>query len=1231
MRHYHVKRSEFHVDYVKDNDKFSLPRIRETFGGLACPWWNASQSDFDIDRYIQNRSEEDKKCLFSLLCSAVKAGHHDSATWLLKIFKAPPSVRSYRADSYLLDGLWYLNNAEKIAEKAVLGWVDSIVAESLESSGDKRSVYQPSSAIIERMMLPRDKDYTGSYGRHIFAHQLPGKMTRFIPPNNGELSDFWDSVWSNVKGIKKHSSEEKLFGVEVKVYVASKLAGRIPLESFEQSGHGKLVSYFLETAYSEEPGFTAADLPRLSCFVVLDLLVFFQFLTKPRNNGEGGEGYSYLDLNIPLLFPPASELQMDVDDDEMKCDDDHDECVICLENMTDPYALSCGHSFHQQCLFRYTFPEVREAEEEELDENSSPEERAELAHQVLAEQDDLSFTLGFCTCPYCRKEVKPSLPRAFALNIADGLWRTASHRRYAPSSPNLDISECRPGTTVGEALLGFSACCGAINIFEWLVNIKTVDPESFKARDGINILYVALSHGQLLIVRWLCENGYSHLLLGGLDRDQFDDDSSFCRLNTVLSEDQAARIDFVETEEDLSNRRRDYIWNYEYTEDEKKIFDGLEDGLTEEEKNIANIRSEISQKSPIHMLLMSVRNKFSSSRCEEAFTYLQTIGELEGVLPKRWHYLVLTCSTNELLRSEARRFIAYQVISRPKDLDYRTLEQQVEENASRADTCSEATVKCAVEFQPTELSALHILTAIDDYNFWRSAEAGIKNWKQFVNIATSLDIWKHYSSIKLFNGDRDMRGEMRGEIIKFVGDVVIEGCCISMLACFCKMKSFTQIFDISREEDVEYSIDVSLRKMVKDRNKWDAFCPLFNTLDRVDDAASEIYRCTQHAMEGISNGKTLDEIKKGIESTKELALTLPDCKRPFGVDRHRNLARFFDPSRWELLHGINYRIGDQYKSAFDVIFHRRDPKIMNWALSLILERKRLEEGFNETTLVHKITERVFYCSSQNVLFGLETFVKYFTETDSSSKYFGKRKDLLIDLIGLDKYEDDEFEIQYLYQGLPLRLVRSIFFSTDPVVGLREETNLAQKDPVAWIKRTKEKVDKNYRIIEWFLCRPEVREFIAITENAERCSKRILFDNKLCDAAVGPHITFRIMKLFISHGLDPMVTYFDKEGSPLNLVEQILCNFNNDYRESTEERDDIIKMWTEEDGDVYKTCEGHTVDSANALVRWLVLEIGVDIQHLYFNDIKAEIHMRNLFSREEWDALREEQRKTCTAN
>lgn len=112
---------------------------------------------------------------FSLLCSAVKAGHHDSATWLLKIFKAPPSVRSYRADSYLLDGLWYLNNAEKIAEKAVLGWVDSIVAESLESSGDKRSVYQPSSAIIERIMLPRDKDYTGSYGRHIFAHQLPGK------------------------------------------------------------------------------------------------------------------------------------------------------------------------------------------------------------------------------------------------------------------------------------------------------------------------------------------------------------------------------------------------------------------------------------------------------------------------------------------------------------------------------------------------------------------------------------------------------------------------------------------------------------------------------------------------------------------------------------------------------------------------------------------------------------------------------------------------------------------------------------------------------------------------------------------------------------------------------------------------------------------------------------------------------------------------------------------------
>ena len=1223
MRYYHVKHSELNLDYhVKDKDKFSLPKIREAFGGLACPWWNSSQSDFDIDRYIQNRSEEENKCLFSLLCSAVNAGHHDSATWLLKTFKAPPSVRSYRADSHFLDGLWYLNNAEKIAEKAVLGWLDSIVVEMLESSGDRRNLYRPSSAIIERMMLPRDKEYTGSYGLIISVHQLPVEMTRFIPPNNGELSDFWDSVWSNVKGIKKHSSEKTLFGVKVKVYVATKLAGRFSLESFEQSGHGKLVSYFLETAYSEDPGFTAADLPRLSCFVALDLLVFFQFLTKARRNNNNGEEYSYLNLNIPLLFPPASELQMDAeDDDEMDLDEDDDECVICLESMPDPYALSCGHRFHQQCLFRYTFPEVREAEEDELDENSSPEERAELAHQVLAEHEDLSFILGFCTCPYCRKEVKPSLPRAFALNIADGLWRTASHRRYAPNSPSLDISECRPGTTVGEALLGFSACCGAITIFEWLVKVKNVDPESFKARDGINILYVALSHNQLLIVRWLCENGYSHLLLGGLNRDQFDDDSSFRHLNTVLSEHQAARIDFVETEEDLSNRRYDYVWNYEYTEEEKKISDGLEDGLTEEEENIANIRAEISQKSPIHMLLMSGRNEISSLRWENAFMYLQSRGELEGLLPKGWCHLVLTCSTNERLRNEAKRFIAYQIISRPKDLDYRALKQKVEENASRANSCSEETVKSAVEFQPKDMSVLDIMKTVESTNFWCMAVSGTTDWKHFVNIATSLGIWNQYSLFKLFDGR-----EMRREIIQFVGDVVVKGCCLSMLACFCKMESFTQIFDLYTEVDTEYvySFDISLRKMVKDRNRWDTFYPLFTILDRVDDAAREIYRCKQHAMEAISNGKTLDEIKQGIESTKQLALTLPDCERPFGVDYQKNLTRFFDPSRWDLL-DFNYRIDDEYKSAFDVLTHRQDSEIINWALSLTLKSKRVDEGFNETTLIHQITEKFCYCT--NSLFGLEAFVKYFTETDCSSKYFGKRKDLFIDLIGLENHEDDIFEIQYLYRGLPLRTIGTIFFYCNKVIGLREERNLAEKDPVAWIQRTKEKVDKNYRLLEWFLSRPEVREFFATSENAEQCSKLFLFNDKLCDASVGPHITFRIMKLFMSYGLDPLVPYFDKDGRPVNLVEQVLCNFNNDYRESTEERDGIIKMWTEEDGDVYKTCEGHTVDSAHALVRWLVLEIGINIQHLYFNDITDRSHERNLFSREEWDALKEEQRKS----
>ena len=1225
MRYHHIK----NMTMGTDDELLSLARLKETLGGMFCPWWNTMESDFDLGDYIQNRGETEQRYLFNLLCSSVKAGHYDSAIWLLKTFKAPPSMRAYRSDSDRLDGFWYLNNADKIAEEAVFGWVDSIVAEILESSGDTRSLYRPSSKIVERKMLPFGKEYACLYKYNIFAEQMPERIIRFNPKENCSLRDFWGDVWRKVKGTPQNSDEEKLFGVEVKVYVAAMLSGRHSLASFEESGHGKLVSYFFETAYSEETGFTAADLPRLSCFVALDLLVFFQFLIKTRKTSNSGKEYSYLDLNIPLLFPPASELQIDAeDDDEMDLDEDDDECVICLESISDPYTLSCGHRFHQQCLFRYTFPEVREAEEDELDENSSQDERAELAHQVLAEHDDLSFILGFCTCPYCRAKVKPSLPRAFALNIADGLWRTASHRRYAPSSPNLDISECRPGTTVGEALLGFSACCGAINIFEWLVNVKKVDPESFKARDGINILYVALSHGQLLIVRWLCENGYSHLLLGGLDRDQFDDDSSIRHLNTALNENQAARIDFMETEVDLSNRRCDYRKVHEYTKEEKRIIDDLEDGLTEEEENITYVRADVRRMSPIHMLLLSGRDKSSSSNCEGAFDYLWAIKKLEGVLPKSWCRLVLTTSTNDQLRKEAKRFLAYQIIRRPKDLDAEALKLQVEENATGFANGADITntsLKDVLECHLGDISLLDIEKNTQSFNFWHMFASGIKDWKQYARIASSVNLFVTSSSIKLFDDDP----YVREEIISFLQEVVIQGGCINLLVSFCQMESFEHIFDLNSETDCKYSSfsGKSLRKMIKGQNRWDSFSLLFDTLENTDVASRKVLRASSTALKAVSQGKSLEELQEMTEEVRRLVSSIPNCERPFG--RCEDFSRFADPAQWDWLSG-RIEIHGEYKDIICILLDRQDATIMNWALSFLLKQWKLEGSYDETIVVLQYIRAITTCSSKNLQFGLETIIKYLTEVDRSSKYFGNCDELLLDLLGIgsQEKEEEDFSKAFLFddndassrnrlrEGLIMQIMSKIFDKCRYfTLGSREETKrlteLVKADPREVVAIIRETIKPKYRAIEWFFTRPDVRKLLMSQDNIGLCSKHLLSSKDLVDVSVAPHISFRIMNLFFSNGLNPMVE-IPEDGTSLNLVEHVLKQYRHMHTSASDDLFEVMRIWAEDDE--YKTANGQIVDSAQVFVHWLVIEIGIDIQHIHFNDINYDsFYDKNVFS------------------
>ena len=111
---------------------------------------------------------------------------------------------------------------------------------------------------------------------------------------------------------------------------------------------------------------------------------------------------------------------------------------------------------------------------------------------------------------------------------------------------------------------------------------------------------------------------------------------------------------------------------------------------------------------------------------------------------------------------------------------------------------------------------------------------------------------------------------------------------------------------------------------------------------------------------------------------------------------------------------------------------------------------------------------------------------------------------------------------------------------------------------------------------------------------------------------------------------------DDEFLPLARMKETLggtfCPWWNTMH-TTDELSEVMKIWAQDDEYKQLPGSGQVVDSAQALVNWLVIEIGIDVQHIHFNDIKHDsFYDRNVFSLEEWNALRQEQRtKKSTPN
>ena len=311
---------------------------------------------------------------------------------------------------------------------------------------------------------------------------------------------------------RNYHKYDKWFGADPEDYLQSRIACSLPLQDFEESEQTKILEHFLQF-YDEDPDFLAADLPSLAKFVTLDHLPLFQYLTRDGQRRNGATT-PHLDLGIPLFGSVANLSYLDAGESICEPDSDNigrdNDCSICLDPIDEPVMLKCGHSFHRKCLFSYVFPRLRGDGDDDVD---------QLMHTVLSSYPHLSFTVGRTNCPNCRQSIKPSLPEAFALNLADGIRRTLSEKRACPRSPQVDLLRCRAGMTVGEALLAFAACTGALGIFQWLVDDCHINPDLVEA-GGVNIMQHAVAHQQPLIIRWLFQRGYSSMIYGGLDTDE---------------------------------------------------------------------------------------------------------------------------------------------------------------------------------------------------------------------------------------------------------------------------------------------------------------------------------------------------------------------------------------------------------------------------------------------------------------------------------------------------------------------------------------------------------------------------------------------------------------------------------------------------------------------------------------------------------------------------------------
>lgn len=155
-----------------------------------------------------------------------------------------------------------------------------------------------------------------------------------------------------------------------------------------------------------------------------------------------------------------------------------DQCSVCLGNFRRPVELSCGHSLCRPCA------------------------------RDLFDANRTRGLLSFTSCPLCRAQIQaPDIQPGDVVGML--MFCSREHYPWLKKVVSDDMS-------VGLLLVALSAGMGSLSV---LMLLKSMNVDLFHVfQSGRNLMHIAASRKQYLVVRWLGENGYLGLV-GKLSND----------------------------------------------------------------------------------------------------------------------------------------------------------------------------------------------------------------------------------------------------------------------------------------------------------------------------------------------------------------------------------------------------------------------------------------------------------------------------------------------------------------------------------------------------------------------------------------------------------------------------------------------------------------------------------------------------------------------------------------